>query len=57
MYRVFYNGIRRGMRTIAPAGSKVCSSIEEVRSAVADLETKGFPIWAITDPSGAKIAL
>lgn len=53
-----YNGIKRGRRLIAPAGSKVCATIEEVRSVVADKESIGYSIWAVIDmTTGTKITL
>lgn len=58
MFRVMYNGIKRGRRLIAPAGSKVCATIEEVRSVVADKESIGYSIWAVIDmTTGTKITL
>ena len=58
MFRVMYNGIMRGRCLIVPAGSKVCTTIEEVRSVVANKESRGHSIWAVIDmTTNTKITL
>ena len=59
MFRIMYNGIiMRGRRLIVPAGSKVCTTIEEVRSVVANKESRGYSIWAVIDmTTNTKITL